>query len=96
MPTTNDHVLIDNTAWLRGYDRFQRGESCPWSIGTDQSARLGWIAARDEARAAEAKSCPDCGHDLMPPSPVGEAGDDSWYCEGCGAAWSLDLSRRVM
>ena len=36
------------------------------------------------------KQCPDCGHDLTDPAPAGEAGDDSYYCEGCGKAWSLD------
>lgn len=44
--------LIDNTAWLRGYDRYLAGESCPWTVNGDQSARLGWIAARDEAEAS--------------------------------------------
>lgn len=43
-----------------------------------------------------ATACRECGHELMAPSPAGEAGDDSWYCEGCGTAWSLDLSRKVM
>jgi hypothetical protein len=38
--------MVDNTAWLAGYERFARGEGCPWG---DESARLGWIAARDEA-----------------------------------------------
>lgn len=40
--------------------------------------------------------CPDCGHALMAPEPAGEPGVDSFYCEGCGQAWSLDLSRRVL
>lgn len=31
----------------------------------------------------------------MAPEPLGRPGDDSWYCEGCGTAWSLDLTRRV-
>lgn len=35
--------------------------------------------------------CPDCHHDLMDPAPVGQPGDDSFYCEGCGKAWSLNL-----
>lgn len=37
--------LIDNAAWLAGYAAYGRGEGCPWG---DHSARLGWIAARDE------------------------------------------------
>lgn len=32
----------------------------------------------------------DCDRELMDPSPVGEAGDDSYYCEGCGSAWNIE------
>ena len=39
------------------------------------------------------RQCPECDHDLMPPGPAGQPGDDSYYCEGCGRAWSLDLQR---
>lgn len=46
--------------------------------------------------AAEAKQCPECGHELLPPEPKGTPGDDTWYCEGCGAAWMLDLQRRAL
>lgn len=37
--------------------------------------------------------CPadTCSHELEAPSPKGQAGDDSYYCEGCGRAWSLDV-----
>lgn len=35
--------------------------------------------------------CPDCGHSLMAPAPAGHAGDDSYYCEGCGKAWSREV-----
>lgn len=38
-------TLIDNSAWLAGYAARRRGEACPWG---NESARLGWIAARDE------------------------------------------------
>lgn len=48
-----------------------------------------------EASGPAPLKCPECGHELMPPAPAGEPGDDSHYCEGCGAAWSLDLSRRL-
>lgn len=36
---------IDNTAWLAGCDAYERGEGCPWG---NESARLGWLAARRE------------------------------------------------
>lgn len=36
-------LWIDNTVWLAGYAAYERGESCPWG---DESARLGWLAAR--------------------------------------------------
>jgi hypothetical protein len=42
------------------------------------------------------KVCPECTGPLAPPSPKGEAGDDSFYCVGCGANWSLDLSKRLL
>lgn len=35
--------------------------------------------------------CPDCGHGLMEPAQAGTPGDDSYYCEGCGRAWDIDL-----
>ena len=37
---------IDNKAWLAGHAAFTQGNPCPWG---DESARLGWLAARDEA-----------------------------------------------
>lgn len=42
------------------------------------------------------KECPKCGHLLMAPMPAGEPGDDSYYCEGCGTPWSLDLTREKL
>jgi predicted RNA-binding Zn-ribbon protein involved in translation (DUF1610 family) len=40
--------------------------------------------------------CPSCGHELMAPTEVGEPGDNSYYCEGCGRAWTLDLKRQTL
>lgn len=41
--------------------------------------------------------CPDeCGTVLMAPCAPGLAGDDSWYCPGCGQAWTLDLTTRTL
>jgi hypothetical protein len=37
-------ALLNNEAWLAGYAAYEAGDSCPW----DESARLGWLAAREE------------------------------------------------
>lgn len=37
--------LIDNEAWLAGFDAYENGDGCPW----DAFGRLGWIAAREVA-----------------------------------------------
>jgi hypothetical protein len=57
----------------------------------------------DFTQAAEAvlaqmnvKACPRCGQELMAPNPIGEPGDDSYYCEHCGTPWSLDLSKEML
>jgi len=42
--------LIDNAAWLAGYAAYERGEDCPWG---DHSARLGWMAARNDSPQAD-------------------------------------------
>lgn len=42
----HDDELIDNRAWLAGYAAYELGEGCPWG---SPSARLGWIAAKDDA-----------------------------------------------
>ena len=41
-----DQFLRDNRLWLAGYDAFRNSDGCPW----DPSARLGWIAARNETQ----------------------------------------------
>jgi hypothetical protein len=52
--------LINNAAWLDGYDAFWAGEDCPWD---DLSGRAGWCAAYDaevariKATTAEAAVC---------------------------------------
>lgn len=41
--------------------------------------------------------CPGgCGTVLMAPTAPGEAGDDTWYCPGCGQRWTLDLTARTL
>lgn len=42
--------------------------------------------------------CPadGCDHLLMHPEPKGYPGDDSFYCQGCGRPWSLDLKRELL
>ena len=37
--------LVDNAAWLAGYAAYGAGDGCPWG---NESARSGWIAARNE------------------------------------------------
>lgn len=41
-------------------------------------------------------ACPGCDTALMGPAPAGQPGDDSFYCEGCGSAWSLTELRPVL
>jgi hypothetical protein len=60
-------------------------------VGDAEAVRL-----LDEAAAALGVPCPGCRNPMMPPAPRGEAGDDSHYCEPCGDAWALDLSRKVL
>ena len=33
------------------------------------------------------KACPACTALLMAPMPIGEPGDDTYYCEACGRDW---------
>lgn len=42
--------LINNTAWLAGYAAYERGEDCPWRNEGDESAWLGWVAAKRDRR----------------------------------------------
>lgn len=56
-------------------------------VAVDGEALGEWIARQ---------VCPGCAHELMAPAPKGQPGDDSYYCEGCGQAWSLDLARKVL
>lgn len=61
------------------------------------SAILGAVRPDEEmTMEPDMRVCPHCGHDLMPPEPEGTPGDDSYYCEGCGKPWSLDLSRELL
>jgi hypothetical protein len=47
-------------------------------------------------KTTEPAWCAACGHELMPPTEPGQPGDDSYYCEGCGLAWDLDLREVVL
>jgi hypothetical protein len=68
-------------------------------IEHDHARLLPFMAEAEPFLGATATECPACRHLLMAPAAYGH-GDgehswDTWHCEGCGQAWSLDLSRRV-
>lgn len=43
-PDDDPPGMIDNAAWLAGYEARRRGEGCPWN----DSGRAGWLAAKNE------------------------------------------------